>query len=334
MGQKDINAKVEKLTGRVTALENGSPASDHGPHRMRGATFYMSLVSLIVTVIGVPIMFLAWIEPHLQNDLKNDVKIEVTEQLKDPLKQIGEIAGDVREIKGKLEVLDPLIRDLTMKRIGEAGNLNTKELVERLPELRHLATIAKTESIAVSPKAVEKVGKKLIEAGSADAWGVALNFAAYKSFLNADFMPAVTNPRPLPANCGPFMPGDIHILRPTHESSKEAWDSQTISGVGRTVGSDEAARMEALGRPFNENDCGSKFIIFRMPRSDNALLLDGLYLKNVIIQDTRVSYRGGPVRLENVFFVNCTFDIQQESKGQVFANAILAPSPSVTLTLS
>jgi hypothetical protein len=105
MGQKELGKLVEGLTGRVTALEKErSPANTSKGKWDRNSV--IALLSLAVSVVGLPLVLAAWIEPHLQNDLKNDVKIEVAEQLKEPLKKLEEIAGDVREIKGKLEVLD------------------------------------------------------------------------------------------------------------------------------------------------------------------------------------------------------------------------------------
>ena len=39
----------------------------------------------------------------------------------------------------------------------------------------------------------------------------------------------------------------------------------------------------------------------------DELVLDGFYLKNVTISDADVDYGGGPIRLENVVFINCRF---------------------------
>ena len=54
------------------------------------------------------------------------------------------------------DALDPLIRDSTIKGMSEAEKLNSAELVARLPDLKHLATIARAEKVAVNPEVVEK----------------------------------------------------------------------------------------------------------------------------------------------------------------------------------
>jgi len=92
MGQKDISDRVEKLTGRVTALEKKHTTNNISKGKW-DRSFVVAVAAFVVAAVGLPIMLASWIEPHLQNDLKNDVKIEVTDQLKEPLKQIAEIAG-------------------------------------------------------------------------------------------------------------------------------------------------------------------------------------------------------------------------------------------------
>jgi len=44
----------------------------------------------------------------------------------------------------------------------------------------------------------------------------------------------------------------------------------------------------------------------------------------VIFKDVHVVYRGGPVTLINVFFDNCTFDVQSNGNGALLAKAIFS----------
>jgi hypothetical protein len=128
MGQKELSAQLERLAGRVTALEKKlNSLAKNAPKGKWGIDRWIAFGILAFTIIGLPIIVTSIVEPHLHSDLKADVKIEVADQLKEPLRQIGEIAGDVREIKGKLEVLDPLIREVISKKLRGA-NLSPKEL--------------------------------------------------------------------------------------------------------------------------------------------------------------------------------------------------------------
>lgn len=91
--------------------------------------------------------------------------------------------------------------------------------------------------------------------------------------------------------------------------------------------------MERMENPVNATK-GYQFIVYRIPGHPEAeLMQDGLHLRNVIIENVTVFYSGGPLWLENVYFVNCKFDFPAPAKGPVpntpdFARAILA-SPSV-----
>jgi hypothetical protein len=279
------------------------------------------LVTLLATAIALPIMLVSWIEPHLQNDLKSDVKNEVTDQLREPLKQIGEIARDVSEIKGKLEVLDPLIRDLTIKRIGEAGNLTSKELNARLPDLKHLATLAKTEKLQIAPQAIEKVGNKLAGIGNEDAWKTALDFLNYKSFLNASLS--------LPLS--PTVMGSGKITT-SYTVNWPVGTAQPRFSVIGAVPPEQAAHLIVIGTsdPNASLSLGNDWIL----ADGGNLILDNMQLKKVIFRNVHILYGGGPLIMQNAYFINCTFDVRQQSNGQRLVMAVLDPSPAVSFNAS
>lgn len=319
MGQKDLSERVERLTGRVTALENKRIPTGVSKGKW-DRNFVLALAAFVVAGIGLPLMLLAWIEPHLQNDLKKDVKIEVADQLKEPLKQLGEIAGDVKEIKGKLEILDPLIREITIKRMSEVENLDSKELIPRLPELKHLATVARTERIAVSAEAVKKVGKKLVAVGTSEAWDAALDFLNYKSFLNASLpgIPSLTSAH--------IMGVGTHYEFVTPSKGAGPVLSASIAEVPK----DQAARLDFIGVDKNPAPVGNQYLIL----SGGETLLDGMQMKNIAVIGVHVYYQGGPLIMQNVYFVNCTFSIDLKPTGQEFARAFLATEPAISFNAS
>jgi hypothetical protein len=60
--------------------------------------------------------------------------------------------------------------------------------------------------------------------------------------------------------------------------------------------------------------------------------LDGIRWRNVIFQNVHIRYEGREVLLENVKFVNCTFDIAPDSRGaQVTDYAILQKPPKLVI---
>jgi hypothetical protein len=315
MGQKGLSKLVETLTGRVTALENErSPAN--ASNGKWGRNSAIGLASLAVSIVGLPLLLAAWIEPHLQNDLKNDVKIEVAEQLKEPLQDLHKMAADIAEIKGKLEVLDPLIQKLTAQRLTEAERLDSKELLARLPELKSLATFAKKESVTIKPETVEKVGKKLIEVGSPDAWHTALDFANYKSFLNVSLSLKVNNVIGTGTLATAYVttaPPGMHI------------PNMSVAGA---VPKDTAAYIRSIGHP-DPNDSsplGNDWIILE----GGGLVIDGVQMRKTILRNVYVSYSGGQLQMQDVYFFNCIFGVTQQPDGQRFALALLSPSPATT----
>lgn len=58
------------------------------------------------------------------------------------------------------------------------------------------------------------------------------------------------------------------------------------------------------------------------------MTLDGYRLKNVVFDNVTVVYRGGPLIMESVYFVNCKFELQKDDRGQKFAQDILDHVPA------
>jgi hypothetical protein len=52
--------------------------------------------------------------------------------------------------------------------------------------------------------------------------------------------------------------------------------------------------------------------------------LDGIHWKDSIFQNMQIEYGGGPVELENVRFINCTFVMKYSPRAETFADMVLA----------
>ena len=48
--------------------------------------------------------------------------------------------------------------------------------------------------------------------------------------------------------------------------------------------------------------------------------LDGVEWKDVVFVNSRVRYRGGDLKLDNVRFVHCTFEVPESSRGAQLAD--------------
>jgi hypothetical protein len=86
----------------------------------------------------------------------------------------------------------------------------------------------------------------------------------------------------------------------------------------RTIGHaspKESARLELLSRPQPQGSGAVKIVV--MGRTD-GIILDAQYLKNVTVINADVYYQGGPLRLENVVFINSRFPFRESATEQKF----------------
>jgi hypothetical protein len=61
--------------------------------------------------------------------------------------------------------------------------------------------------------------------------------------------------------------------------------------------------------------------------------LDGFFWKDTVFENVRVEYDGGPVALQNVRFINCTFRMKYTPGADKLANLILEQN-SISSTIS
>ncbi|HEY6252177.1 MAG TPA: hypothetical protein VI685_19655 [Candidatus Angelobacter sp.] len=304
MGYKEDLQRVHAKIDNVIQRMDNAPAKT-APNQWQIASATFAGVALIVTV-------LVSVFTHQSVDIKNAVRMEVSDQLKEPLKQSGAMAGDIAEIKGKLEVLDPLIRDMLTKKFRESKNLTPREL-------KAMAEVAKTAKLQVDPQDVRVVGRQLLDEGknNPDAWSAAQDFLNYRSFLNVNLAPRLTEQKPYQ------YVAKTQIEVPQNVNGQQTYAAQTVSAAG-TAPPEQSARMEQIDG-LEHPPSGAQFIIFEMNRPDFSFVLDGMHLKNVIVKNVHVKYYGtGPVILENVYFVNCTFELPPNPKTRELGDAILA----------
>jgi hypothetical protein len=184
-----------------------------------------------------------------------------------------------------------------------------------------LVNFARTPENRLDEKVVSQVGEKLISdsKNDNDSWKAALSLLGYKSFLNT-FLPSVpTTPNP---------------KEELHTKYNFTWWSGTqpprffVFGVAPL---EQAAQLQKIGEPLTtDKNEGNSFILV----DGGAVLIDGYQFKNVIFRNARITYHGGPLVMENVYFLNCTFDIPQQNNGQQLATALLKRSAAITFKAS
>ena len=170
---------------------------------------------------------------------------------------------------------------------------------QHIADARRVLNTAKARRIKISPDVVNTTGVKFIEAAekTAEAWPAAQDYLDYRSFLNADFVPKLT-----PATGkSKYRSSVTFVPNPKHPERHMAFQ---VFFAGGYAPPDKAARLETLANPQPE---GSEFAFFEIEGGLDTIVLDGEYMKHVIIKNADVQYDGGPTRLEDVYFVNCVF---------------------------
>jgi hypothetical protein len=173
----------------------------------------------------------------------------------------------------------------------------------------------------ISSSIVEGTGKKFIDASanSPEAWGAVLEFVKYKSYAN---------------NSG-YTGASLFSLRPV----QGFWTNYTWSSIagqapptffirGR-VPEAMAARYNRIGQDKNAGQTLGNEVLAAVGGTE---VLDGMEFRNVIFRGVHIVYFGGPVIMENVRFMNCNFEMKAVPNARSLALAILAPTPSTTLS--
>lgn len=113
----------------------------------------------------------------------------------------------------------------------------------------------------------------------------------------------------------------LHTFRPLDSSSKISGSTRSLAGET----SNKTAKIDLLNRP--EPTLSEDYRSLVVDGYD--LKIDGLDARNVLFSNCKITYSGGQVALENVYFSNCTFDIARQ--GRDFASAALSPSGQMGL---
>jgi hypothetical protein len=149
------------------------------------------------------------------------------------------------------------------------------------------------------------------------AWSALRAISNYISFLNAtrvSIPSKLTNAR---ATRQITVPLD-HFL---HEKNKKETGALFIAASVDLVKDEQVGIIERLsdGHEFEKGPGVSAYVV---SGSNGYFLLDGLYLRNVFFKEMPIVYRGAPVVLINVHFVDCTFLVEHTDACRMFLAAV------------
>jgi hypothetical protein len=215
---------------------------------------------------------------------------------------------------GRLDNIEKSITALSAKITGMqlsslAGARITNQTVK---QTIGVVTTAQRDGEKIDPSIVSSAGRNFVEASASqpDAWPAVKTLLDYKSAYNvipSSFVATYGPPETEPARM--FVRYDW----PPGFQGEKFW-------IGYDKKSD-IAELRRLGTPDpNAGRGGNALFILR----GSTVVLDGMRMKHVVIENALVRYNGGPTSLEGVYFVNCTFDIQPKPTGQMLATAIFS----------
>jgi hypothetical protein len=185
-------------------------------------------------------------------------------------------------------------------------------------EAKVILAEAKTARTTIPTEVVVDAGKTFTKAAqdNPDAWSTALAFVNYRSFLN----------KPPIGSWVATSSFDAIYTRALVVGGKRSG----ITPV-EMVPIEQAAVLRQIGTfPNNPKEkYGNKFVVLH----DGDVLLDNMELRHVIIVNARVVHTQGEVIMQDVYFVNCTFDLPHQPNMLNFASATL-DKVAIDLTIS
>lgn len=211
-----------------------------------------------------------------------------------------------------LSKIDESLRVLTVSNTGATPNNPDSQ-----SQAKNLIAEARKNSAKPLPKpVVQRVGAQFVDASATDqnAWNVALDFVSYRSSQN--------HPRSLD-DFVPFGTPSLEIGPPTHFSVRPlpGVPSPRLAPSKARVAIDVSARLELMGAPLKQTSPdGPEAVLV----AGGGVSLDDMYARQVVFHE------GGPLRLNDVTFVNCTFVLKNDLKARALALAVLS-KPSVDL---
>jgi hypothetical protein len=186
-------------------------------------------------------------------------------------------------------------------------------------EARQTIDADRKASIVLPSEVVQRVGRKFVDVSAQNpaAWGTTLSLLDYKSFVDSS-SPSI------PLQEGAKGVYTTHFFWRNPEGS----DPVHMYFKGRSP-KESAAQFMLIGHDPDEGATEGVSVLFAV---GGGQILDGMQLRNVVFNNVRIVYNGGPLRMTNVYFINCTFEMQVVKNTQDLAIALLAPSPSTTFS--
>lgn len=319
------DTQFENLKKRVKALEDAPPLSPAGPlavsswiQRHQVLTW---LVSVTIPTVALVVAIYAGAIPHVEKDEAAEIRNQVGDGLKQPLQKIETMSDDISEIKGTLKAWAPFVSPQFFKRTAA---LSDRQLGESLSQLKAAARIGSESKAEVPLADLSAVGKRTVAlaSGNSDtaalAWQTTVALLQYRSVLNgiASTLNLATAHEPFSTRYNLSVPNGK--IAPQVQASLA------------TLPRESSAAADYIGQDQNKGQPVGPAMLFLR---GGDITLDNMRLKNVALINVNIHYSGGPLSLENVYFLDCAFELAAEAHARQLAEDIFS-YPSISLSVS
>ena len=241
----------------------------------------------------------------------------------DATKPLYELPERMARLEGKIEQIDKSLNIVLEKRIRGALALPSDEFDGALPGIRNSFAAARVMNAKLPVKAVTGTWAKLYSAHwNDDKWPVLIELANYRSFLNQQ-----TDPAPPHGEAVSEKERMDWLFNFTVQSEPGVSVYTQLRAVGRTTPG-TGARMERLDKPLIQklHTVAPLLLIVDSASQEQSIIivLDNVRAKNVIFQNCKILYSGGPMELDNVRFLNCIFWFPYRPATELLASQIAA----------
>jgi hypothetical protein len=299
---RDIPGKIVEGLGKQLAIINNKPASTQAEKKADGWQWLVRVGGIIAILGGVAGVNLYIISSEIS-------------------KSMGPIGNRLTTIETKFDGQEKRMDRIDGRALPAMLSAplpkDEKSLTGALKERRETIENAVERGIHISdPQSVVTGGLEIIRLARANssisgiAWQTALAFARYRSSLNSRLAFSV-----------PGSQESVHTAIYPQLPHADGSEPQ----LAATWGTDNQSEAAALRRvDMADPNKDSKRLPIRLWMQNGIAVLDDFYLKKVTLTNVRVIYRGGALKMEDVVFINCTFEIEQTTNGENLGKMLIA----------
>ena len=289
------DARVQKIEENVNKLDDKADKLVGLPGQIRA--LWGTLALLVAVFIAGVVLFATLLLPEV-------------------IHQGQDIAGIKADLAGVKQGVADIKQTMLTQRLTQAAS--DPKNPQSIKEVANILSSAKQQQLYIDPNVIKEAGNKFISTATTPAVNqqVVRQFIDYRSFLNINLAPSPRNLQPFHAEAT-----FSWLIRVDHPPGTISWSMKP-----GPVNPENSAQL----RPLNGSNLISENAELLVVEGKNViLLLDDLYARNVVFKNLCIEYKGGPVVLKNVYFVNCVFDFGPGNKTEELGKAILA-STAVT----